>query len=168
MSDSTKALIFITIVVYIIHLILNGLAGKAGNKLFPNSVAESSKTFDLFITPAPQTFAIWGIIFMLQLCWMIYAIITVFSASPSANILSDAFFITYICNIVMISIWLFTWTREEALISFIVILVGQILIFAAIGLSFYDLKVFLDLNPSYCSGDSDVWTQRILVQNSKN
>lgn len=165
MPTSTKVLAFLTLIVYIAHLVFNSLAGIGGSRFFPDSVAKVSENFHLLITPVPRTFAIWGIIFTLQLCWSIYGVATVFITSPTANILSDAFYVSFMINNVFITIWLLTWARNQAVYSLIVIVAGQFAVAVSIGLAMYDLKKFLDRNMIYCQGNSDIWTQRIIVQN---
>lgn len=167
MLDSTKALIFITFVAYISHLILNAMATRTtpGNKFFPNTVGDISRHFELEMTPAAKTFSIWGVIFSWQLCWMFYCITNTFRSGAEANILSNNFFIAFIFNIALITVWLFTWARKEGFISFIVILLGQISLDIAIASACVDLKDFLDKQTLYDYGYSDVWLQRLLVQN---
>jgi len=161
MVPSTKILIFVNILIYIGHLTLNGLSARAsqGNKLFPNTVSEISKHFDLEMTPIGTTFSIWGVIFTWQLGWMLYTAVNVFRSGAGSNILSNKFFIAFILNIIFVSTWLFTWSRKEGVASFVVILIGQILVDLAIAQACYDLNQFTG------DGKADIWTQRILVQN---
>lgn len=167
-SISKKVLIFVNLAIYIVHLILNGLAaaGSKDNKLFPNSVTYISEVFDLELTPVGATFSIWGAIFTYQLCWIIYTTTTVCRSNlPSANILSDRFFIAFILNIVFISAWLFLWAREMIIASFVVLVLGQICLDAAIAFATIDLKNFTDENKISNENKVDVWCQRFLVQN---
>lgn len=167
--DSTNCLIFLTIVVYLIHLYINKLAakGKHGDKWFPNTVSDISRSFELEMTPAKKTFAIWGIIFLLQLSWMIYCVSTIFRTDPSAKILTNRFFIGFIVNIVLVTSWLFTWARKEGVVSFLILLVSQICLVVTIGFAMEDLAEFLDKNEKFQDGSNqDVWIQRWLVQNA--
>lgn len=162
-----RFLIFLTFAVYIVHLVLNGLSAKGGpgNKLFPNSVSNVSEHFKLEMTPVGATFAIWGVIFAYQLAWIIYTITTVFRDGPACNILSGKFFSGFIVNIVLISAWLFVWSREKALGSFVIILSGQVFLCLAIARACKDLKDFNDDQKITNKTRADVWCQRILVQN---
>ena len=167
MQCGKKALIIITFVLYLVHLGFQTLAARGGShsQFFPRSPQNVSETFKLEITPVGKTFAIWGVIFLLQLIWLIYSVTTVFRSSPSANILSTGFYLAFNANIAMITTWLFTWARELGEISFAVTVAGQLFIVVAIGYSFKDLKSFLDESKGAAIGTKDVWCQRILVQN---
>ena len=167
MKISTKVLIFITLVIYIIHLVFNALSarGGPGNKLFPNTVSNISKRFHLEITPVGATFSIWGAIFAWQIIWILYTVSTVFRSGPATNILHNKFFIAFIANILTVIAWLFTWARAEGVISFVIILLGQIFLDAAIAFACYDLRLFLDDQKVYRQGKVDIWSQRFLVQN---
>lgn len=167
-STGKKVLIFVTLAIYIVHLVFNGLSatGGPGNKLFPNSVSNISKRFQLEITPVGATFSIWGAIFTYQLVWMIYTTTTVCRNSlPSTNILSCKFYIAFIVNILFITTWLFVWARELATASLVVILLGQVFLNTAIGFALRDLRVFLDDQKILNKTKVDVWCQRFLVQN---
>ena len=167
MKISTKVLIFLTLAVYIIHLVFNALSARGGprNKLFPNTVSNISKRFHLEITPVGATFSIWGAIFAWQVIWILYTVSTVFRSGPATNILQNKFFIAFIANILTVIAWLFTWARAEGVISFVIILLGQIFLDAAIAFACYDLRVFLDDQKVYSQGKVDIWSQRFLVQN---
>ena len=167
MKISTKVLIFLTLVIYIIHLVFNALSarGGPGNKLFPNTVSNISKRFHLEITPVGATFSIWGAIFAWQVLWILYTVSTVFRSGPATNILQNKFFIVFIANILTVIAWLFTWARAEGVISFVIILLGQIFLDVAIAFACYDLRVFLDDQKVYSQGKVDIWSQRFLVQN---
>jgi len=165
---SKKVLIFVNLVFYIFHLVLNGLSAAGGpdNKLFPNTVGNISDAFHLELTPVGATFSIWGAIFTWQLIWIIYTCTTVCRTNnPSANILSIRFYITFILNIAFISAWLFVWAREMAIASLVVIVLGQICLDTAIAFALIDLKNFLDDQKVVNKTKADVWCQRILVQN---
>ena len=167
MKISTKVLIFLTLAIYIIHLVFNALSARGGprNRLFPNTVSNISKRFHLEITPVGATFSIWGAIFAWQVIWILYTVSTVFRSGPATNILQNKFFIAFIANILTVIAWLFTWARAEGVISFVIILLGQIFLDAAIAFACYDLRVFLDDQKVYSQGKVDIWSQRFLVQN---
>lgn len=167
MSTPKKVLIVATAVIYVVHLIFNALSatGKPGNILFPNTVGNVSRHFEIPITPSSATFGIWSAIFIFQILWIIYSCVNIFRRGPITNILSSCFYIAFNINIAFITAWLFTWSRKQAVASFVIIVLGQIFFDIAIGLAFYSLKNFLDDNPMYAMGNRDVWFQRIIVQN---
>lgn len=132
---------------------------------FPNSIANVSRKFHLEITPAPQTFAIWGVIYLLQLLWLTYSMVTVFRSNPVADVLSSGFYTAYTFNILFVVVWDFAWTHENIILSFSSIFTGQIFISIACGLACYDLRVFLDRNKSFKDNNIDVSIHRFLIQN---
>merc|ERR1712002_190494 len=133
--------------------------------LFPNSVSNVSRAYPMDMTPSPPTFAIWGAIFILQLAMLIYALTALCRQTPSADILSNGFFVSYTLNLVSLSAWLFVWTRELVIPAFIMNVLGQVGIYAAIGFALRDYKKFIDENKGCKENNPDVWVQRILVQN---
>lgn len=171
MSDfptSKKVLIFLNLAIYIIHLVLNGLAASGGpdSKLFPNTVGNISDAFHLELTPVGATFSIWGAIFTWQIIWILYTCTSVCRSNiPSANILSTRYYIAFIINIIFISTWLFTWAREWAIASLVVIVLGQICLDTAIAFALIDLNRFLSDQKVLNKTRVDVWCQRLMVQN---
>lgn len=165
MSIWKKLLIGFTFLVYIIHLIFNGLAakGKPGNKLFPNSPGGISKLFNIEITPVGATFSIWGFIFFYQVAWLIYSISTIFRDGPATNILSQKFYYFFLLNIFMITTWLFLWARTNLIGSLIVIFLGQVFVNMAIGFSCKELYEYTKENGEQAK--PDIWCIRLLVQN---
>jgi len=165
METSKKILICVNVVLYIVHLVLNGLSAAGTSSLFPYSVSDISKAFTLELTPVGATFSIWGAIFAWQILWIIYTVVTTFrSDKPSANILSIRFFVAFILNIVFISAWLFVWARKQIIAALVVIIIGQICVDTAIAFAMCDLKRFID-GGSDDVNKWDVWCQRMLVQN---
>lgn len=166
MKTPKKVLIVITFAAYLGFLALNKLAGSGGpgSKLFPHSVSNVSQMYPMDMTPSPPTFAIWGVIFLLQLAMLIYALTALCRPTPSADILSNGFFVSYTLNLVSLSVWLFVWCRTLIIPAFVANVLGQVFIYAAIGFAFRDLKEYLDNNKG--EENADVWTHRILVQNA--
>ena len=159
-----QILVCITAILYVIHLIFNGLAGKGGSKLFPINTGAISDGFYLEMTPTGSTFTIWGFIFFFQLIWIVYSVVNLFRTGDSTDILSTRFFVCFILNIVLITIWLILWSRRKSIECFLVITVGQILLDLTIAFACVDLNYYL-LTHEFAEGTSDVWCQRILVQN---
>ena len=158
--------ISVTAFIYIIHLILNGLAAKGGNDLFPKSAADASKEFHLEITPIGATFSIWGLIFAFQLAWIIYLISTIFRKGSATNILSTRFYVCFVLNILLITTWLFLWSRLRSLECLIDIVIGQVFLNISFAFACVDLKNFLSVPENGKVSTLDIWCQRILVQNS--
>lgn len=164
-NNKSAIIISLTVVVYVIHLVFNGLAGSGATELFPRSIGNASDKFHLEMTPVGATFSIWGIIFTYQLLWMVYAISTIFRNGDQTNILSAKFYISFMTNIIFVTIWLFMWTRLEAVPSFIVITIAQVFLDLAIGIACSDLTDYESTHEITGSNKVDIWCQRILVQN---
>ncbi|XP_048385919.1 uncharacterized protein si:ch211-161h7.5 isoform X4 [Stegostoma tigrinum] len=70
------SLLVLTLVVYIITLVLNALAGRGSQSgPFYQSVGNVSKKYNTELTPAGWTFSIWGVIYTWQAVWLLYACI---------------------------------------------------------------------------------------------
>jgi len=165
MSIAKKVLIVVSAAIYVVHLVFNALSATGGS-LFPNTVGNVSRHFEIPITPVGATFSIWSAIFIFQICWFVYSCANIFRRSPTANILSSIFYIAFDINIAFITAWLFTWSRKQGVNSFIIIVFGQIFFDIAIAFAFYSLKKFLDDESVFTTGNNkDVWFQRIVVQN---
>lgn len=164
-KNKVTATIVLTVVVYIIHLVFNGLASRGATNLFPRSVGDASDVFKLEMTPVGATFSIWGIIFAYQIIWLIYAVSTIFRQGDHTEILSTKFYMGFMTNIIFVVIWLFVWTRLEAAPSFIVIMIAQVFIDLAIALACSELTAYQETHELNSSNKVDIWCQRILVQN---
>ncbi|XP_062891300.1 uncharacterized protein LOC134338921 isoform X2 [Mobula hypostoma] len=69
-------LLVFTLVVYIITLILNALAGNGPESgIFLQTVGNLSRKYYTEFTPAGWTFSIWGIIYTWQAVWLVYVLI---------------------------------------------------------------------------------------------
>ncbi len=85
-----SGLIFTTLVLFILTNIVNFLAGSGKGGVFKNTVGKISNKYELFITPAGFTFAIWGLIY---LCLTISIIILVASVFVSTEFGRYVYFI---------------------------------------------------------------------------
>ena len=93
--------------------------------LFKNSIGDVSKAFELNITPAGWAFSIWGIIYTLQLAWVVYSLALICRQTASGpaycnpKVLTANFFLLFtVTSIINIS-WLFLWDRFYFLASFL-------------------------------------------------
>jgi len=165
-KNKSYIIIPLTVVIYVINLIFNGLAGTgSAAKLFPRSVGEASDHFPLEMTPVGATFSIWALIFVYQLIWLIYAVSTLFRNGDQMNILSNKFYLSFITNSIFVTIWLFVWTRLEAVPSFVVITIAQVFLDIAIGIACTDLADYEATHEVSHANKLDVFCQRMLVQN---
>ena len=134
--------------------------------LFPRTQVNVSRTYPTEITPSDATFAIWGVIYFLQVAWSIYAL-TLNVRTDFGDILPAKFFSYYILSTACNVLWLFAWARVQfgmslSLIFGIALCLVLSLIYASAGLYNY-LKQF----PSKKGKPNlvDVWCVRILIQN---
>lgn len=134
--------------------------------LFPRTQVNVSREYPTEITPSDATFAIWGVIYLLQVAWSIYAL-TLNIRTDFGDILPAKFFSYYILSSACNLLWLFAWARVQfgmslALIFGIALCLVLSLICASSGLFNY-LKRFRSKKAS--PNLVDVWCVRILVQN---
>jgi len=113
-------LVFISFGMFIVMAALNGLAasGIAVPEIFHSTVANISAKYELQITPAGYTFAIWGIIYTWLFFSLIGLIVTLFLTNQNGKLYLNPPFITplmmatmsfnFLCN----TIWIFLWDRE--------------------------------------------------------
>nr|XP_006634472.1 PREDICTED: uncharacterized protein LOC102694756 [Lepisosteus oculatus] len=158
----------LSLVIFIVTIALNGLAG-AGSGPFLLNTGNISNKYDTDITPSGWTFSIWGVIYAWQASWLIY----VFTGLCRRNtygwmycdpaVLPYGFYVSWIANMSLNITWLFLWDREHmipaliflALIAFTNYLV---LFFCCHGLNLYGAW----LNTYH---RADLWLIRVLVQN---
>ena len=158
--------IFFTVLIFIVYLIFQSLALKGTpHSLFPKSVMVALQYYHLQLEATSSSMSVWGVVFAYQIIWIIYTITTLFRNGEETNILSIKFYFTFIVNLILDIIWLFFWTREEAVPTFIVITLGQFFTDLSIGLACSDLADFLSTHEVSPLNKVDIWCQRILVQN---
>jgi len=156
----------LTFMVYVAHVVFGGLAGSGISKsLFPESVGKVSDELRLFITPTGPTFSIWGVIYFLQLTWIIYTMTGICRSSSGTNILSTRFYVFFMVSTAFITGWLFSWTRKEIVPSFIVVIFHQIFVELAFVMACSDLADYTKTHEQTTDNKADIWCQRILVQN---
>ena len=86
--------------------------------LFIHGIGNVSAKYKLEITPAPWAFGIWGLIYLFQAGWLLYAVSNIFRsfngypAYMSPTILTPTFFVAFIINNISNIVWLFMWDRE--------------------------------------------------------
>lgn len=162
----TGILLAVTILLYAVHCILASLAATGNpTKFFPRSVGNASDIFKVLITPVGATFSIWGVIYFLQFVWLVYALVSLCRSGTATNLLSGKFYGCFILSTVFITTWFFTWTRLEALQSLIMLVIQQLFLEVAFGLACSNLREYLQARDISSENKSDVWCQRILVQN---
>ena len=136
------------------------------SSLFPRTQVNVSHAHPTEITPSDGTFAIWGVIYSLQVAWTIYTL-SLNVRKDYGDILPAKVYSYYILSSACNLLWLFAWARVQfgmslSLIFGIALCLVLTLICASKGLFNY-LQQFPSKkgNPNKL----DVWCVRILVQN---
>ncbi|GAB1610504.1 uncharacterized protein LOC115221566 [Argonauta hians] len=157
---------------FILSATIATLAGnpRLHSSLFNQTISEVSRKYSSSITPAPQTFIIWSVIYLWQVIWLVYGMSLV-CRRQSGNllyvfppILTTTFYFAYAANNVFTIAWTFVWTRELLGVS-LAMLVGAVLcLYLSLYCVFKNLYKFLNL--LYKEGlGTDVWLMRLVVQN---
>ena len=136
------------------------------SQLFPRTQVNVSHSHPTEITPSDGTFAIWGVIYTLQVAWTIYTL-SLNVRTDYGDILPAKVYSYYILSSVCNLLWLFAWARVQfgmslALIFGIALCLVLSVIYASAGLFSY-LKQFPSKKGEV--NKLDVWCVRILVQN---
>lgn len=88
-------------------------------------VAQVSDKYPTYFTPAGITFAIWGVIYLALMAFVIYHLARAFKKGADDHANRELTMIGWnfaVCNLATI-IWLFAWTNEQLLLSVILILI---------------------------------------------
>ena len=160
-----RVLIGVNFLILIGLLVISFFSTKP-SQLFPRTQVNVSRQYPTEITPSDATFAIWGVIYALQVAWTLYSL-TLNVRKSFGDILPAKFFSYFILSSACNVLWLFAWAREQfglslALIFGIALTLVLSLINAADGLYQYLKKMeSKGGKPNLV----DVWCTRILIQN---
>jgi hypothetical protein len=97
-------------------LLVNGLAN--GLPLNGKTTGEISETFPVLFTPAPMTFAIWGVIYLLLLAYGIYQILPAHHTALFQQQIGFWFVVSCCLN----AVWLFCWHYEQFIPTLLIML----------------------------------------------
>lgn len=160
--------IILSVLLFIITLVFNGLAGP-GIYPFLGSVGNISSEYDTNITPAGWTFSIWSVIYL----WLITMFVYILSGSCRRNaygyvycsppVLSHGFFLTWCLNMCCNSGWLFLWDRKLMIVAAVFLLLICGTNFIMISLSCHGLHMYGAWLSRYHW--ADLWLHRVCVQN---
>jgi len=117
----------INIVTFIVTLAVNGLAGST-TMLNGMTSGEVSDLYPTLVTPVGFTFAVWGVIYMLLLAFIIYQALPKNRDKPFLSQIGLLFALSGACNVVWLLLWhykLFTYS----LVMMFVLLASLILIY---------------------------------------
>ncbi len=136
MSKKSRLLVILNTVTLLIMLLAN-YAGNTG--LFSNvNVADISDKYDTLFAPAGYAFAIWGLLFLLAIGFVVYQWILLKRKDPDQYITRTGvwFAVSNLAN----AIWLYCWLNERIGLSVICIL------FLLLSLIILTVKLRLELD----------------------
>lgn len=138
--------------------------------LFNSDVGTTARKFNTEITPAGWAFSIWGVIYIWQALWIIYAIASIFRKTEKGPryrdpvLLSIPLLVCYLLNQGLNVTWMFTWDRHFIEVAAGVLCAMVVTLYVCLFCSYRSLanaKVTLIKQ----GRGSDIWMTRILVQN---
>jgi len=132
MSTNSALLRWMNVVAFVLTVIVNGLAGST-TLLGGVNTAFISDSNPTLITPAGYTFAIWGIIYILLGCFVVFQALPRQRGKPYNKKIGWLFILSSIINIA----WLFLWQYEQLGLSVILmfmLLATLILIYTRLGI----------------------------------
>ncbi|NBI29290.1 TspO/MBR family protein [Chengkuizengella marina] len=104
-NRNRRFLVLANIIFYILVLLVNYLANAI--PINGKTTGEISAQYPILITPAPYAFAIWGLIYTLLGCFIIYQALPKTSQKPSLQKIGWWFVLSCIFNITWILVWHF-------------------------------------------------------------
>lgn len=107
---------WLNVVMFLLVLVVNyfASAGKI-NHLTPGNISD---LYPVLITPAGWVFAIWGLIYLLLLIFVIYQALPQYENSKPVQAIGYLFSLTCILNIS----WLFSWHYKQFVLSLLVMI----------------------------------------------
>ena len=114
---------------------ISALAGSndAQKYGFENNTANVSDMFYTQVTPAGYTFAIWGIIYVWQALWTIYAWSFVCRPNATRTISTGVYWAYAVANSLSIA-WLYAWGNEHINFALPLLILFNVFIYSAIGM----------------------------------
>ncbi len=130
---------------------------------FKYTIANVSKMYYTQITPSDSTFAIWGLIYICQIAWLVYGW-TFLCRKTAINTISPFTYIAYaIVNLTNIA-WIFVWDNLYIKVASGVLFLSALSLYVSLGSAAYYLYT---QTPTLTKNDpKDLHTTRILVLNS--
>lgn len=103
---------------YIVNVLVTYGIGVMGNSLGLQTNAELSLKYQTLVTPSGFTFAIWSIIFVSQLVWVLQQFI--FDQTPSSSVFRNEMKYSYVWVVVAQCIWTIVFSLEWVTASVVV------------------------------------------------
>lgn len=157
------ALIVANLIAFIIKIVFNAQANTV-SRVFPVKTGDVSTKNQTDLTPAPVTFAIWGVIYLLQLSWIIYTLsLIVRPAAP--DILPAWFYIAYMVTCCFNVTWLIVWAHQKIAAASAVLFGITLSLVTCLALAYNSLDSYLMTTGESFVSSIDVWCIRALVLN---
>jgi len=150
---------------------INGLSGAGPDgTIFINKTGDLSRVYYLEITPAGWTFSIWGIIYLWEALWTLYAIANICRQGSNGPAYASPMFIPnmlFIVNIVGCGLnvgWLLSFDRQAIVLSAIVLILYSLVFYGMVALTYVSLDraapKLVDQGRT-----TEIWLTRALVHN---
>lgn len=139
------------------------------NGIFNNSIGNISKKYETDITPADYAFSIWGLIYLWQLAWLIYAFTTICRTNSHGPVMINpvvlpaSVHLWYIFSCLFSVAWLFIWDRELIVHAAAALLLSTLSGYIAV--TQHSKAVLLYENQLQSESMSDLICIRVLIQN---
>lgn len=158
-------LIVLNFIAFVVKIAFNGQANTI-SKVFPKRTGEVSKENETDLTPATATFAIWGIIYLLQLCWIMYTL-SLIIRPQAPDILPTSFYVIYTLSCILNASWLVAWAHEKMALSFVLLVSITLALITCSALAHYSLyKYVIDTQMlKRAINEADVWCIKNFVLN---
>ncbi|KAL4229510.1 hypothetical protein ACF0H5_012550 [Mactra antiquata] len=173
-SAGRMILIFIGFICYAVTLFISYTSSSKDADvlgIFNNGTGTVSDKFYIPITPAGWTFGlIWGIIYVLQAIWYIYALTTICRKDNEGRylytlpFLPPVFYVVFLLNNIFVVAWLIVWDREYINWALGVIIFTPFTLYICLVFSYRGLYNSIETLQRGGAG-KEVWFNRILVQN---
>ncbi|XP_072323257.1 uncharacterized protein [Scyliorhinus torazame] len=160
-------LVVLGLVVYIITVVMNVLAARGSEPgIFHQSIGNVSKKYSTELTPAVWTFSIWGVIYIWQAVWLVYACSGFCRRDAHTwipSVLPWPFYLVWIINNLLNIGWIFLWDRECIIAALIFLALITFTSYVILFLSYRALHIQRPWMQKY--RQVDLWLVRMLVQN---
>ncbi|XP_076097020.1 uncharacterized protein LOC143067561 [Mytilus galloprovincialis] len=157
-------------VMYAVATIFNSLSGGGPNAIFKSNTGDISDKYYQEVTPAGWTFSIWGVIYIWETLWLVYAIVNIFRKTESGfvfnnpELMSAPFFVIFTINMGMNLAWIFLFDRQHLEPCLAILFLMYVTLYMCLFLSYRALDQNLQSLQKQ-ERKADIWLTRILVQN---
>ena len=125
----------VTSFLYVITVFINYWSSSDNaSDLELQPVGNVSDKYPLDVTPAGWTFAIWGVIYVWQLLWLLYGWRFVLRPS-SARIIPLLTYVLFSVSCLLNIGWIYAFTNEQLALSFVLLFLISVSLYATIGVS---------------------------------